>query len=79
MQVKTSVISRWEAPELDKIYGILALVSLKESDETVELDKSKICLLSKSEVGDKKTFNSGELLERNDFLLSNERVNALFQ
>ena len=77
MQVKTSVISRWEAPESDKIYGILALVSLKGFDETVELDKSKIYLLSKSEVGDKKSFNSEESLD--EFLLSDERVNALFQ
>jgi hypothetical protein len=52
MQVKTSVISRWEAPESDKMCGILALVSLKGFD-----------LLSKSEVGDKKSFSSEESLD----------------
>jgi len=76
MQVRTSVVSRWKAPESGKIYGILALVSLKGFDETVELDKSRIYLLSRSEVGHKRSFNGEELLE--EFLLTDQRVNALF-
>ncbi len=77
IQIKTSVISQWRAPEPDKTYGTLALVSLKGSNQRVDLDKSKIFLLSRSEVGDKKSFNGEESLAK--FSLSEERVNALFQ
>src|SRR5256885_8409314 len=55
IQVKSSIKGKWKAPEPNKKYDILALVSLVGGDEThLSLDASKIYLLSKSEVGDKK-------------------------
>jgi hypothetical protein len=77
IQVKTSVKGKWKAPKSTRTYGILALVSLKGSDQRVELDQSEIYLLSRSEVGDKKSFNDEESLV--EFSLSMKRVNALFQ
>jgi len=77
IQVKTSVKGKWKAPKSTRTYGILALVSLKGSDQRVELDQSEIYLLSRSEVGDKKSFNDEESLV--EFSLSMKRVNVLFQ
>jgi len=77
IQVRTSVKGKWKAPKTTKTYGILALVSLKASEQRVELDQSEIYLLSRSEVGDKKSFSDEESLVK--FSLSKNRVNALFQ
>lgn len=78
IQVKTSFNGQWKAPGSGKTYGVLALVSLKRSDpRELALDRSKIYVLSRPEVGDRKSFNNEEKLV--GFLLSQERVHALFQ
>lgn len=77
IQVKSSIIEQWAAPEEGKKYDILALVSLKGGDETnLFLDQSTIYLLSKKEVGDKKSFSSIGWLEQ--FLLNDNRIKELF-
>ncbi len=76
IQVKTSVNDQWPAPEERKLYDILALVSLQGEDENVALDKSHVYLLSRSEVGVKRSFSSTERLQ--EFLLSKARVDVCF-
>lgn len=77
IQVKSSIVEKWEAPEENKKYDILALVSLEGGDEThLFLDQSKIYLLSKKEVSDKKSFSSKKMLER--FTLNDNRIKKLF-
>jgi len=77
IQVKSSIIEQWKAPEENKKYDILALVSLKGGDEThLFLDESTIYLLSKAEVGDRKSFSDAEWLKQ--FSLKDNGIRELF-
>lgn len=77
IQVKSSIRGKWDAPEENKKYDILALVFLVGADEThLFLDESKIFLLSNKEVGVRKSYSETEELKQ--FLLAQTRIEKLF-
>ncbi len=77
IQVKSSIKGKWKAPKQEKKYDILALVSLEGGDEThIFLDRSTVYLLSKKEVGNKKSFIKSRVKK---FELNDIRIKKLFR